>query len=133
MTTGYANIFEAMNSLSITRFIGLGTVSAAGLLDHTIILTYLGRPIFKLLLNSTFLDVVNTRAVLERLVEVIKWSWFRVAYVDDRVVGRYKVGYMGDDGSGMMPTIGRDDLAQAILDELKEPKYIRKTPVLWSV
>jgi putative NADH-flavin reductase len=147
--TAIQNILHAMQRHNVKRLIVLSSLPMQlqfGILDpndkpafvHKLIM-FIGKNRF---LNNLLMSMLkrpgapvgHVRPGLERL-EVIKqsqldWTIVRAPTLNNKPAqGRYRSGYLD---ASMRMNIARADVAAFILDELKNPQYIRKNPVVSS-
>jgi hypothetical protein len=143
------NIFHAMQQHNVKRLIVLSSLPMQlqfGILDpndkpafvHKLIM-FIGKNPFlnnlvMFLLKRAGAPIEHIRPGFER-IEIIKqseldWTIVRAPTLNNKPAqGRYRSGYL-EAGTGM--NVARADVAAFILDELKNPQYTRKNPVVSS-
>lgn len=132
MSECYDNILSAMAESGVNRFLAIGTPSYGDPLDKFSLLMTFIITIARIIIPRVVADVRSSHKVLLKWQDKIDWSWFRVALVHNTPATGYKTGYLGDNARFTVPRIGREDMAQCLLDELKDPKWNHKSPFLWE-
>jgi putative NADH-flavin reductase len=124
-TEGTRNIVEAMHRHGISRLITLsgGGLRAAGL-DQPKLADKLIVLLMKRLSPEVLADAEGHLAVLES--SDLDWTVVRAPRVQDSpAVGSYRVGHVGGDSS---TSISRADLADFILSQVEDRRYLCQLP-----
>ncbi|KIK68252.1 hypothetical protein GYMLUDRAFT_68127 [Collybiopsis luxurians FD-317 M1] len=151
VTKGYRNIIRAMSELRIKRLIGIGGPSHVEALDSFNLGLVLGVSVLRLVYPKVYEDTVETAKLLKTLNEGkgrlgasgdeesagdnvdIDWTWIRAPLLyDGPGRGQYNLGYVGQGGWLSVPTLSRDELAKAMLDEIDQRKWIKGIPFCWG-
>ncbi|KAJ3790070.1 hypothetical protein GGU11DRAFT_746537 [Lentinula aff. detonsa] len=137
VTSGYHNIIRAMLELGVKRLIGIGTPSYAEPQDGFNLGLAVTVPLLKLVAPRVFEDVVETGRLLKGLGgdTNIDWTWLRVSLLYDEPAPRnekYKLGFTGQGGRIVLPSLSRKELSKALLDEMEERKWVRGMPFCWT-
>jgi putative NADH-flavin reductase len=129
LSVAVTNIIDAMHKEGVRRLISLTGAGVPDPLDRPKLVDQ----VFRLLLK---LPIAGTKAMYQDSigsVEVIKasnldWTVVRVPRLtQEPPKGEYQVGYVSKQ-SGL--TIGRADVAEFILKQLTDDKYLQKLPVV---
>ncbi|KAJ3771200.1 hypothetical protein FB446DRAFT_741338 [Lentinula raphanica] len=137
ITTGYKNIILAMHELGIKRLIGIGTPSHVEPQDGFNLVPAVGIPFMRLTSPRVYEDVVETGKLLKGLKddEDIDWTWLRVPLLYDGSAPMnesYNLGFIGQGGRFGPPSLSREELAKALLDEMKERNWVKGMPFCWN-
>ncbi|KAJ4489935.1 hypothetical protein J3R30DRAFT_9218 [Lentinula aciculospora] len=137
VTTGYRNIVRAMSELGIKRLIGIGTPSHVEPQDGFNLGLAVAVPLLRLVAPKVFEDVIETGKLLKSLGEEenIDWTWLRVSLLYNELGARekkYNLGFIGQGGRFVLPSLSREELAKALLDEMEDRKWVRVMPFCWS-
>jgi putative NADH-flavin reductase len=129
ISEGLPVIFEAMKCEGVTRFIGTGTPSYVDPQDGSDIIIWILVTLVKLIFPKAYRDVVKfTNLVVEE--RDIEWSWFRIALANSKPkTGKVRYGYPGN-ANFTFGAIRREDLADVMLDELTDRKYVHQMPMI---
>ena len=129
ITDAYKNIFSAMKAEHITRFVGTGTPSYRDPRDRFQFSLWLVVCLISVVLPWVYRDVVSYSTLVADEKD-IEWSWFRLMLVNDKPkTGKVVHGYSGD-GHLSFGFIRRDDLAELMLDEITERRWVRQMPII---
>ena len=129
ITDAYKNIFSAMKAEHITRFVGTGTPSYRDPRDRFQFSLWLVVCLISVVLPWVYRDVVSYSTLVAEEKD-IEWSWFRLMLVNDKPkTGKFVHGYSGD-GHLSFGFIRRDDLAELMLDEITERRWVRQMPII---
>lgn len=123
---GTQQIIQAMEKAGIRRFICQSTLGAG---DSWQNLNFFWKYImFGFLLRNVFAD--HQRQENYVLQSRLDWTIIRPgAFVDGNRTGKYRHGFPGNDKTSKLK-ISRADVADFILKQLADKKYIHKTPSL---
>lgn len=132
ITDSFKVLFAAMKAEGVMRFVGTGTPSFKDSKDKSTWALWFAICLVRFLLPKVYRDVVSYSGVVARETE-IEWSWFRLMWVNNKPkTGKTLAGYEGD-GKLSFGGIRREDLAETMLDELTERKWIRQMPILRTI
>jgi putative NADH-flavin reductase len=127
-TDAFKVIFAAMKEEKVTRFVGTG-IPTSDPKDKVSWSITLQTWYTKNFLSTCHRDVLGYTAVVAA-EEDIDWSWFRIMIVGDgERTGNVLFGYPGD-GKMSFGFIRRADLAEAMLDEVTERKWVKQMPMI---
>jgi hypothetical protein len=125
-------LFRAMKEERVTRFVGTGTPSYKDPRDKTSWTLWFAISLIRWFLPNVYRDVVAYSGYVAQETE-IEWSWFRLMWVNDKPkTGKVLCGYDGD-GRMSFGGIRRGDLAEVMLDEITERKWVKQMPILRTV
>jgi putative NADH-flavin reductase len=121
---GTRNIVRAMENAGIKRLICL---SSLGVGDSRQTLNFFWKYImFGLLLRKAYADHEEQENIVKQ--SQLDWTIVRpAAFTDEGLRGRYQHGVFGQ-GEKLTLKISRADVADFILKQLTDDKYLRKTP-----
>jgi len=118
-----------MKAEHITRFVGTGTPSYRDPRDRFQFSLWLAVCLISVVLPWVYRDVVSYSTLMADEKD-IEWSWFRLMLVNDKPKTEKVVhGYSGD-GHLSFGFIRRDDLAELMLDEITERRWVRQMPII---
>ena len=121
---GTQQIIQAMEKAGIRRFICQSTLGAGDSWEN---LNFLWKYImFGFLLRQVFADHEKQEKYVKQ--SSLDWTIVRPgAFVDGERTGNYRHGFPGTDKTSKLK-ISRADVADFILEQLKDNSYIHKTP-----
>jgi len=129
ITDAYKTIFAAMKAENVARFIGTGTPSYKDPKDKFQLSLWLAVSFIRIAMPWVYRDVVSYSTLVANEKD-IEWSWFRLILVNDKPkTGKIVQGYSGD-GNLSFGFIRREDLAEIMLDEITERRWIRQMPII---
>jgi len=127
ITRGTQNILAAMKKQGVRRLIISSTPSASDPNDL---------PDFKFKVLVTFVKL-TMRTAYEEIIDIAEtirmsdsdWTIVRVSMLNNNPrSGKVKVGYLGKGEVGVR--ISREDMAEFMLKQVQDTKYLRKAPVI---
>jgi hypothetical protein len=122
------SIFSAMKAENVTRFVGTGTPSYPDPKDKFSLSLAIARFILRTVASNLYHEVRAYSATIANDKD-IEWSWFRVIYLSDKPkTGKVVFGFVGD-GKTSLGGIRRADLAEALVNEVTDRKWIHQMPV----
>jgi putative NADH-flavin reductase len=128
-TDAFKLVFSSMKAEHVTRFVGTGIPTDTEPKDQFSIALWLQSWYVWLFMRTIYRDVRGYTAVVAK-EEDIEWSWFRVMIVNSRPgTGKALFGYAGD-GKMSFGFIRREDLAEAMLDEITERQWVKQMPMI---
>jgi hypothetical protein len=132
LTDGYKRIFPAMKAEGVDRFVGTGTPSYQHPKDKFHLGLWILTHLLKYLLGRVWCDVVGYSSYVHGEKE-IQWSWFRIMWANSKPkTGKVLFGYQSD-GKIKFGSVRRGDLADAMLDEVAEKRWVGEMPLIRSV
>ncbi len=129
MTNATKNILDAMRKHGVRRLISLTGAGVPDPNDQPKLVDNLFRAVFKLPIGGMKETMHDALGHVE-LIKASDLDWVIVRgprLVEEPRTGQYRVGYVGKD-SGIK--LGRADLAEFMLNQLTEDKYLHKLPVV---
>lgn len=123
---GTANIIKAMEKAGISRII---CQSSLGVGDSWDTLNFFWKHImFGMLLKEAFKDHQTQEMYIKQ--SNLDWTIIRPgAFTDGQLTGNYKHGFTGNDKRTQLK-ISRSDVADFMLKQLTDNRYLKKTPGL---
>lgn len=126
ITRGTQNILTAMEEYGVRRFVLSSTPSASDPNDSPDFRFKIAIGLVRLVLRSAYEDIVNTAQVVR--ASDCDWTIVRVSMLTDAPkAGSVKVGYV-DKKMGMR--LSRADLAEFMLKQVQDTKYLRQAPAI---
>ena len=123
---GIQNILAAMNNHGVRRLIISSTPSASDPNDLPDLRFKMVIGLVRLALHSAYEDIVNTASVVR--ASNCDWTIVRVSMLTDAPkTGHVKVGYV-DKTMGMR--LSRADMAEFMLKQVQDTKYVRQAPAI---
>ena len=127
ITQGMRYIIAAMNKYGVRRLIALSTASSKDPNDKLGIKLKTMITFVKTTSPDAYADIVGWSEVIR--ASNLDWTLVRVLLLDDKPkTGNVKTGYPGRNELGAH--ISRADLADFMLKQVKDTKYIRKAPII---
>jgi hypothetical protein len=121
-------IFSAMKAENVTRFIGTGTPAYPDPKDKFSFSLAIARLILRTVASNLYHEVRAYSATVANDKD-IEWSWFRVIYLSDKPkTGKVVFGFVGD-GKISLGGTRRADLAEVLVNEVTDRKWIHQMPV----
>jgi putative NADH-flavin reductase len=126
ITRGTENILAAMNKHGVRRIVVTSTPSARGPNDMPDFKFKLAVRMIQLMARGAYEDIVNTAQVVRTSDR--DWTIVRVSIlVDAPKTGVVKVGHVNKE---MGMRITRADLAEFVLKQVQDTKYLRQAPAI---
>jgi putative NADH-flavin reductase len=127
ITQGMKNIMAVMKKHGIRRLIALSTASAKDPNDKPDIKLKSMISFVRLATPGAYSDIVGWSEAIR--ASGLDWTLARVLLLNDKPkTGNVRVGYPGRDKLGS--DVSRADLANFMLGQVKDTKYIRQAPVI---
>jgi putative NADH-flavin reductase len=127
ITIGTQNIIAAMKKEGVRRLIISSTASAKDPKDKPELRFRLMIGIVKLFIHAAYEDIVSTAEAVRK--SDLDWTIVRLSLLNnDPKSGKVQVGYMGRGEVGTR--ISRADIADFMLKQVKDPKYLRQAPLI---
>jgi hypothetical protein len=128
MTDAFKAIFSAMKAENVTRFVGTGIPTRVSQ-DKFSLSLWLAQWYVRIFMPSIYRDVRGYTSVVANEKD-IEWSWFRIMVANNKPqTGKVILGYAGEKKLSFGFT-RREDLAEVMLDELTERRWIREMPYI---
>jgi hypothetical protein len=122
-------IFSAMKAENVTRFIGTGTPAYPDPKDKFSLGLAIAMAILRMVASNLYHEVRAYSATVANDKD-IEWSWFRVVHLSNKPkTGKVVFGFMGD-GKTSLGGIRRADLAETMVNELTDRKWIHQMPIV---
>jgi len=126
ITRGTQNILAAMKKYGVRRFVLSSTPSASDPNDLPDFRFKIAIGLVRLTLRSAYEDIVNTAQVVR--ASDCDWTIVRVSMLTDAPkTGVVKVGHVGKT---MGMRLSRADLAEFMLEQVQDAKYLRQAPAI---
>ncbi len=126
ITRGTQNILAAMKKHGVRRLVLTSTPSANDPNDSLDFRFKIAVGLIRLMARSAYEDIVNTAQVVR--ASDCDWTIVRVSALSDAPkTGRVKVGYVGK-AIGMR--LSRADLAEFMLKQVQDTRYLRQAPAI---
>ncbi len=127
VAAGTENIIAAMKKHGVRRLVVTCTASAKDPNDRPEFKFRILIGIVKILIRPAYDDVVRTADTIRK--SDLDWTIVRLSMLNNGPrSGNVKVGYMGSGEVGMR--IARADIADFVLKEVREKKYLRQAPLI---
>ena len=127
ITQGMKYIIAAMNKHGVRRLIALSTASSKDPNNKPGIKIKMMITLVKTISPDGYADIVGWSEVIR--ASNLDWTLVRVLLLDDKPkTGNVKTGYPGRSELGTH--ISRADLADFMLKQVKDTKYIRQAPII---
>lgn len=121
-------VFAAMKAENVTRFVGTGTAAHRDPKDKFSLSFAIAFIILRMIAANLYHEV---RAYSDTVANEkdIEWSWIRVNHLSNKPrTGKVAFGFLGDGKTGL-GGIRRADLADVLIDEVTERKWVHEMPV----
>ena len=126
ITCGTQNILAAMKKRGVRRFVLSSTPSARDPDDAPDLKFKFAVRLIRMLAPGAYQDIVQTAQVVR--ASDCDWTLVRVSMLSDGAkTGVVKVGYVSQ---AMGMSLTRADLADFMLKQVQDPKYVRQAPAL---
>ena len=127
ITVGTQNLIAAMRKQGVRRLIISSTASAKDPKDKPELRFRIMIGMVKLFIHAAYEDIVSTAEAVRR--SDLDWTIVRLSLLNnDLKSGKVRVGYMGRGEVGTR--ISRADIADFMLKQVKDPKYLRQAPLI---
>ncbi len=127
ITEGTENIIAAMRKQGVRRLIISSTASTKDPNDKPDLKFRLLVGTVKLFIRPAYEDIVSTAEAVRR--SDLEWTIMRLSMLNnDPRSGKVRVGYKGSGEVGTK--ISRADIADFMLKQVKDPKYLRQAPLI---
>lgn len=121
-------VFAAMKAENVTRFVGVGTAVYADPKDKFSLSFWLAILILRMVASNLYYEVRDYSDTIAKEKD-IEWSWIRVNHLMDKPkTGKVEFGFVAD-GKTSLGGIRRADLADVLIDEVTERKWIHQMPI----
>jgi hypothetical protein len=128
MTDAFKAIISAMKAENVTRFVGTGVPTRVSQ-DKFSLPLWLAQWYVRIFMPSIYRDLRGYTSVIANEKD-IEWSWFRIMVANSKPkTGKDTLGYAGEKKLSF-GFIRREDLAEVMLDELTERRWIREMPYI---
>lgn len=125
---GIKNILEVMKKTGVRRLIAIATPSFKDRNDKFQFGFSFGAFMVKTLLRDSYDNIVLTGKYITE--SNLDWTIVRIPMLSNKTAtGNINVGYLGD-GTISLFSLSRADLADFLLQQLNNPKYIHKAPAI---
>lgn len=127
ITRGMQNIIAAMNKYGVRRLIVSSTLSVKDPNDLPDFKAKFLVNFVKLTMRSAYEEIISVAEIVRK--SDLDWTMLRLTTLTNSLKsGKVKVGYLGKGEVGMR--ISRADLAEFILKQVQNTKYLRQSPVI---
>ena len=127
ITQGMLNIIAAMNKYGVRRLIVSSTLSVKDPKDLPDFKSKVLVSFVKLTMRSAYEEILCVAETVRN--SDLDWTILRLTTLNNNPKsGKVRVGYLGMDEVGMR--ISRADLAEFMLKQVKNKKYLQKSPVI---
>ena len=127
LTQGMQNIISVIKRKGVKRLIVTSTLSAKDSEDKPGLMTKFMVTLVKTFMYAAYEDIVEVAKVVRALD--LEWTIVRLALLNNEPKsGKVRVGYVGTVLVGTQ--ISRADLAEFMLNQIEDKKYLRKAPAI---
>jgi putative NADH-flavin reductase len=127
ITRGMQNIIEAMKKQGVRRLIISSTLSAKDPNDLPDFTAKALVNLVKLTMHAAYEEIVSVAETVRK--SDLDWTIVRLTTLNDNPKsGKVRVGYLGKGEVGLR--ISRADLAEFMLKQVQDTKYLRQAPVI---
>lgn len=127
ITRGMQNIIEAMKKQHVRRLIISSTLSAKDPNDLPDFRAKVLVNLVKFTMHATYEEIVSVAETVRK--SELDWTIVRLTTLNNNAKsGKVRVGYLGRGEVGSR--ISRVDLAEFMLKQVKDTKYLRQAPVI---
>jgi putative NADH-flavin reductase len=127
ITVGTQNIIAAMKNQGVRRLIISSTASAKDPNDKPELRFKVMIGMVRVFIHAAYKDIVSTAEAVRK--SDLDWTIVRLSLLNnDPKSGKVKVGYMGRGEVGTRIT--RADIADFMLKQVRDPKYLRQAPLI---
>lgn len=128
ISKGIAHIIASMEKQGVKRLIATATPSAADPADQFDFKFRLAVFLIKLFTRSAYDDIVETAKLIKK--SSLDWSLIRLPFLTDTPQrGPIVTGYLGE-GKVKLFWLNRNDLADFLLEQLTDRRFITKGPAI---
>lgn len=125
---GFYNILKAMNEYKVNRLIATSTPSFEIEDDQFQFSFVLARLMVKTVMNNAYQNIVQSAHLICN--SKVNWTIVRLPMLSDKPgLGRVVTGFRGD-GMIKLFSLRRDDLADFLLSQIDDTRFIRKAPIV---
>ena len=127
ITQGMQNIILAMQKHNVRRLIISSTLSLSDPEDLPDFKSRILIGLVKIINNAAYEEIINVGKVVQS--SNLDWTIIRLPLLNNNTKsGKVKVGYLGRNEVGLK--ISRADIADFMLKQVQDTKYIRKAPAI---
>ena len=127
ITQGMQNIIAAMNKYGVRRLIVSSTLSVKDPNDIPDFKVNILVNFVKLTIRSAYEEIISVAEIVRKFD--LDWTILRLTTLNNNPKsGKVRVGYLGKGEVGMR--ISREDLADFMLKQVKNTKYLQQSPVI---
>ena len=127
ITQGMQNIIVAMNKYGVRRLIVSSTLSVEDPNDLPEFTAKVLVKIVKLTMRAAYEEIISVAETVRK--SDIDWTILRLTTLNNNPKsGKVRVGYLGRGEVGLR--ISRADLAQFMLEQVQNSKYLQQSPVI---
>ena len=127
ITQGIQNIITAMNKYGVRRLIITSTLSAKDPNDMPDFKAKVLVNFVKLTIRAAYKEIISVAETVRK--SDLDWTILRLTTLNNNPKsGEFRVGYLGKGEVGMR--ISRADLAEFILKQVQNTKYLQQSPVI---
>ncbi|MGD0804389.1 MAG: SDR family oxidoreductase [Candidatus Bathyarchaeia archaeon] len=127
LTTGMQNIVKVMKAKGVRRLVASSTLSVKDPEDKPNLMTSLLVGIVKTTMRAAYEDIIGIAETIRG--SDLDWTIIRIALLNNNVkTGVVRVGYIGTGQVGL--GVSRIDLANFMLEQVEDKKYLRKAPAI---
>jgi len=127
ITQGMQNIITAMNKYGVRRLIVSSTLSVKDPNDMADFKAKVLVNFVKLTMRSAYEEIISVAEIVRK--SDLDWTILRLTTLNNNPKsGEVRVGYLGKGEVGMR--ISRADLAEFMLKQIQNIKYLRQSPVI---
>jgi putative NADH-flavin reductase len=121
-------VFSAMKAEKVTRFVGTGTAVYSDPKDKSSLSYAIAILILRLVASNLYHEVKAYSVTIANEKDV-EWTLFRVNHLKDKPkTGKVAFGFVGD-GKTTLGGIHRADLAEVLVNEVTDRKWIHQMPI----
>ena len=127
ITRGMQNIIDAMNKYGVRRLIVSSTLSVKDPNDLPDLKSKVLVNIVKFMMRAAYEEIISVAETVRK--SDLDWTILRLTTLNNNPKsGRVRVGYLGKGEVGLR--ISRADLAEFMLKQVKNTKYLQHSPVI---
>jgi len=127
ITRGMQNIITAMNKYGVRRLIVSSTLSVKDPNDLPDFKANVLVNIVKLAMHTAYEEIISIAETVRK--SDLDWTILRLTTLNNKTKsGKVRVGYLGKGEVGLR--ISRADLAEFMLKQVQNTKYLRQSPVI---
>ncbi|MGD1054647.1 MAG: SDR family oxidoreductase [Nitrososphaerales archaeon] len=127
ITQGMQNIIASMKQQGVHRLIVTSTLSAKDPNDKPDLRTKVMVNLVKIIMHAAYEDIVSAAEMVR--ASGLDWTIVRLALLNNKPkTGTVKAGYVG--GGEVGTGISREDIADFVLKQVQDTKYLQEAPVI---